>query len=427
MGFSLTQPIQTIKGTKDILPEDVPRWRSVERAAESLLERYGYRELRTPIYEATDLFARGIGESTDIVGKEMFSFDDRGGRHVTLRPENTAGVVRAYIQHKLYTRPLPQKFWYLGPMFRAENVQAGRQRQFHQLGVECLGSDDPRWDAEVMVLAVEFFRALGLDATYRIELNSVGCAICRPAYRTLLQDYLRTVQSSLCRDCCERTERNPLRVLDCKVSVCRETLLSAPLINACWCDACRKALEQVCAYLNAVGVTYQMNPGLVRGLDYYTRTVFELVASGGRLGAQSTVCAGGRYDGLVAELGGPATPAVGWALGLERLLMLLEHETHLPSPQAVVVSMPGISFEPAFSLTMQLRGLGLSVEMAPAGKLERQLKHAERLGARFAVLLGEDELAAEQVVLKDLAARTQQRCSIQANDLLAVMQTARGE
>lgn len=422
----MTQPIQTIKGTKDILPEEALRWRYLETLAQDWLGRYGYHEVRTPIYEATELFARGIGENTDIVGKEMFSFDDRGGRHVTLRPENTAGVVRAYIQHKLYTRPMPQKLWYLGPMFRAENVQAGRQRQFHQLGVECLGSDDPRWDAEVVTLAVEFLQALGLSTrgvTVRVELNSVGCELCRPQYRALLQDFLRTRQDALCRDCCSRTERNPLRVLDCKVPACQATLATAPLIEGCWCDGCRGALTQVRDLLAAANVAYELNPRLVRGLDYYTRTVFELVAVGSRLGAQSTVCAGGRYDGLVAELGGPTTPAVGWALGVERLLVLLgDVPVPVATPVAVVVSMPGVPLGPAFGLVTELRRLGLTVDLAPAGKLDKQFKHAERLGARFAVLLGEDELSAGQVTLKDLVSRTQQRCPLRAPDLVAVLQ-----
>ncbi|MEB3330023.1 MAG: histidine--tRNA ligase [Candidatus Sericytochromatia bacterium] len=422
----MSQPIQTIKGTKDVLPAEAVRWRHVEDVARAVLGRYRYQELRTPIYEATELFARGIGEATDIVGKEMFTFQDRGGRSLTLRPENTAGVVRAYIQHKLYTGPSPHKLWYLGPMFRAENVQAGRQRQFHQLGVECLGSEDPRWDAEVIVLAADFFEGLGLaPSAWELQLNSVGCGACRPAYRDALQAWLRQRAAELCADCGLRTERNPLRVLDCKVAACRVVLAEAPLIDGALCGGCREALDTVVGLLAAAGVEACRNPHLVRGLDYYTRTVFEFVTCDPRLGAQSTLCAGGRYDGLVAELGGPPTPAVGWALGMERLLTVLPSEDGaVASPVAVMVSAPGAPLTPGFQLVRALRAQGLVVDLAPAGKLDRQFKHAERLGARFALVLGEQELAEGVVVVKDLTARTQERLPLDAHALVGRLSQA---
>jgi histidyl-tRNA synthetase len=415
----MSQPIQTIKGTKDVLPAEAVRWRRVEAVACAVFGRYRYEELRTPIYESTELFSRGIGEATDIVGKEMFTFEDRGGRSLTLRPENTAGVVRAFIQHKLYTGPAPQKLWYLGPMFRAENVQAGRQRQFHQLGVECLGSDDPRWDAEAILLAADLFEGLGLLASsWELQVNSVGCANCRPAYRDGLQAWLRERTEGLCTDCGVRTERNPLRVLDCKVPACRAVLAEAPLIDAALCEGCREAFGTVLNLLEAAGVTPRRNPRLVRGLDYYTRTVFEFVTHDPRLGAQSTLCAGGRYDGLVAELGGPATPAVGWALGMERLLTVLPVEgASTSAPVAVLVAAPGAPLGPGFQLARALRGRGLVLDMAPAGKLDRQFKHAERLGARYALVLGEQELAEGVVVVKDLQARTQERLPFDAQAL----------
>ncbi|MEB3222873.1 MAG: histidine--tRNA ligase [Candidatus Sericytochromatia bacterium] len=424
----MSQPIQTIKGTKDILPVEAARWRHVERLAGEVLHRYRYEELRTPVYEATELFARGIGENTDIVGKEMFTFQDRGGRSLTLRPENTAGVARAYIQHKLYTGPSPQKLWYAGPMFRAENVQAGRQRQFHQLGVECLGSEDPRWDAEAIVLAAEIFESLGLAAAtgaWDLELNSVGCAGCRPTYREALQAWLRQRVEALCADCTSRTERNPLRVLDCKVPACREVLAEAPLIDAALCEGCVAALVTVTTLLEAAGLSPRRNARLVRGLDYYSRTVFEFVTRDARLGAQSTICAGGRYDGLVAELGGPPTPAVGWALGMERLLTLLPAELATAAgPAAVLLTAPGTPLAPGFGLARALRALGVALDLAPGGKLDKQFKHAERLGARFAIVLGEQELAEGAVTLKDLRARTQERLPLDAEALAARLSLA---
>lgn len=406
----MANPFQAPKGTVDILPDEAARWRRVEAVARDLLARYRYGEIRTPAYEATEVFTRGIGENTDIVGKEMFTFEDRGGRSLTLRPENTAGVVRAYVEHKLYTGPAPQKLWYMGPMFRAERPQKGRQRQFSQLGVECLGSEDPRWDAEAIVLAADFLAALGLEGL-TTEINSVGCATCRPVYRERLQAYLRERLDALCGDCQTRTEKNPLRVLDCKVPGCAPVIAEAPALDASLCDACRDALAEVTGLLDAAGVAWRRNPRLVRGLDYYTRTVFEIVAGAGQgLGSQSTVCAGGRYNGLVAELGGPETPAVGWGLGLERLLLLMPDA---PSMEAglfgLVVAAPGTPSAPGFKLARDLRARGLAVDLAPAGKLDKQFKQAERLGARYAFILGEAELAEGVVTVKDLANRSQER------------------
>lgn len=404
----MAQQLQAPKGTVDILPEDAARWRRVEAVARDVLDTYRYAEIRTPIYESTELFVRGVGEGTDIVGKEMFSFEDRGGRALTLRPENTAGVARAYIEHKLYTRPAPQKLWYLGPMFRAERPQKGRQRQFWQLGVECLGSEDPRWDAESIVLAADFLARLGLSGL-ETQVNSVGCQTCRPAYRAELQAYLRGHVETLCGDCKSRTDQNPLRVLDCKVPACAPVIAGAPAIDASLCDACRAALTEVTGLLDAAGVAWVRNARLVRGLDYYTRTVFEIVASAGSgLGSQSTVCAGGRYNGLVAELGGPDTPAVGWGLGLERLLLLMPPEPLAATGLfALVLSAPGVPTAPAFKLAQALRKRGLSADLAPAGKLDKQFKQAERLAARYAFIVGESELAEGLVTVKNLAARSQ--------------------
>lgn len=410
--------LQTIKGTKDILPEDAPRWRRIEAIAAELFARYNYQEIRTPIFEATDLFARGIGEQTDIVGKEMYSFEDRGGRNITLRPENTAGVARAYIQHKLYTRPAPQKLWYMGPMFRAENVAAGRQRQFSQIGVECLGADDPRWDAESIVLAADFLERAGL-AGIEIQLNSVGCAVCRPAFRDKLQGYLRGHVDQMCGDCKVRTEKNPLRTLDCKVPADAPVIAAAPPLDESLCDECRASLGEVTTLLDAAGVAWVRNPRLVRGLDYYNRTVFEIVATDRtKLGSQSTVCAGGRYNGLVGELGGPETPAVGWGLGIERLLTLMPDDAKAGTPLfGLVMGAPGASTVRAFQLARDLRRRGLAIDLAPAGKLDKQFKQAERLGACYAFILGESELAEGVVTIKDLAERRQERVGLNDADL----------
>lgn len=411
MAGTLTAP----KGTKDILPADVARWQHVEAIARTLLTSYRYGEIRTPIFEATELFARGIGEETDIVGKEMYSFVTRGDDKITLRPENTAGVVRAFIQHKLFTEPSPQKLWYLGPMFRYERPQAGRQRQFHQLGVECLGSDEPRWDAESIMLAWDLLDKLGLK-DLEVQLNSVGCPKCRPVYRERLQGFLRDRHAELCENCVTRTDKNPLRVLDCKVPSCSPVIEAAPPLSEALCEECRTHLDAVKGLLEAVNVPYRINPRLVRGLDYYTRTVFEVVS--GSLGAQNTVLAGGRYNYLVEELGGPATPSVGWALGMERLLMLLPEEAVAENRLFALIAATVPAAEPsAFELARRLRARGHAVDLAPKGKMDKLFKQAERLKARYAFILGEDELASGQVTVKDLDAREQTRIGLADADL----------
>jgi histidyl-tRNA synthetase len=403
------------KGTKDVMPVDVGRWQHVEAIARALLATYRYSEIRTPIFESTDLFQRGIGEETDIVGKEMYSFTTRGDDKITLRPENTAGVVRAFIQHKLFAEPAPQKLWYVGPMFRYERPQAGRQRQFHQLGVECLGSDEPRWDAESIVLAWDLLEKLGLR-DLEVQLNSVGCPTCRPVYRERLQTYLRGHQADLCENCVIRTEKNPLRVLDCKVPNCAPTIAEAPPLADALCEVCRSHEDAVESMLKAVGVPFRINPRLVRGLDYYTRTVFEVVS--GSLGAQNTVLAGGRYNHLVEELGGPATPSVGWALGMERLLMLLGEDA-VPAPRLFgLVAGSGADGEArAFELARRLRAAGHAVDLAPKGKMDKLFKQAERLKARYAFILGPDEVAADQITVKDLDSREQTRVGWAASEL----------
>lgn len=410
----MSKQVTAPKGTKDILPADAERWQHVEHEARDLFRRYRYQEIRTPIFEQIQLFQRGIGEATDIVGKEMYTFADKKGLEMALRPEGTAGTVRAYIEHKLYAQPAPQKLWYAGPMFRYEAPQAGRQRQFNQLGVECYGSADPRWDAEVMVLAADLLQRLGLPEL-ELQINSVGDETCRPVYRQALQNYLRAHQDELCENCRDRTEKNPLRVLDCKVPKCQPVIAAAPALDAYLCEACRTHQATVEGYLSAAGIKYNRNPRLVRGLDYYTRTVFEVVS--GNLGAQNTVCAGGRYNGLVEELGGPATAAVGWGLGLERLLMLMPHQADASPLLGLVMATPGEPEVRAFQLAAELRRQGLSVELSNGGKLDKQFKQAERLGASYALILGDDELKDGVVAVKNLATREQTKLSLAGDEL----------
>jgi histidyl-tRNA synthetase len=409
----MSNQVERPKGTKDILPTDATRWQLVEAVAREVFRTYRYAEIRTPYFELTDLFVRGIGDATDIVGKEMFSFETKNEdpsqrQSLTLRPEGTAGVVRAYVEHKLYAQPSPQKLWYAGAMFRYEKPQKGRQRQFTQIGVECLASEDPRWDAEVMLVAIDFFGRLQVP-TLEVQLNSVGDETCRPVYREALVTYLRQNLEALCLNCQSRAEKNPMRVLDCKSANCRPVIDAAPTITSYLCEGCLTHLNAVEDYLRVANVPFQRNQRLVRGLDYYTRTVFEVVSLGG-LGAQNTVCGGGRYNGLVEELGGPPTPAVGWGLGIERLLLLLPNEAHSPvGIFGMVMATPGEPEKQAFKLAHDLRRLGYAVDLSNGGKLDKQFKQAERFGARFAFILGDDEVREGKLTIKDLVKREQQR------------------
>lgn len=406
----LMEAIKAPRGTADILPESIPTWRRIERTAEAWFDRYGFHEVRTPIFEATELFARGMGEATDVVGKEMYTFVDRGERSLTLRPEGTAGAVRAYLEHRLGERlGSPTRLWYAGPMFRYERPQKGRQRQFHQLGVEVLGSTSPLVDAETILLAVDIFAALELGYL-EVQLNSLGCPECRPRYREILVVYLEAHRAAYCETCIERTATNPLRVLDCKVPGCRELNRAAPDIQQVLCEPCRTHQDRLLALLDVAGVAWKLTPTLVRGLDYYTRTVFEIVSDSSGLGSQNTLCAGGRYDQLVEELGGPPTPGVGWAFGEERLALLLGEGTGSEAPDLVLAPLGEAAERQAFLLAHELRESGVRVELG-SGKLDRQIKHATRLNARYLGIIGDDELARGELTLKDLAARSQETVS----------------
>ena len=402
------------RGTKDILPDTVAQWTHVEKVIRELCARYGYHEIRTPIFEHTELFLRGIGETTDVVEKEMYTFTDRGERSLTLRPENTASVVRSYLQNKLYAADALVKLFYIGSMFRYDRPQAGRYREFHQFGVEALGEASPAVDAEIIVLAVEFLRALGLQEL-KLHLNSVGCPKCRPVYRERLQEFFRPHLEELCTDCRSRFERNPLRLLDCKNEHCHALAEDAPRITDCLCDECRTHFAEVQSYLTAAGVPFELDANLVRGLDYYTKTAFEVKYT--PLGAQSAVAGGGRYDGLVEEVGGPPTPGIGFAVGLERVLLALEKQGLLPENQeAVDVFVVALGEEArisAFKLLHELRAAKLSAAMDFAGRsMKAQMKQANKKNARFVAILGEDEVKEASALLKDMKTSEQKKLAL---------------
>nr|WP_239549602.1 histidine--tRNA ligase [Alloalcanivorax marinus] len=394
----------------DVLPEQTPLWQWLEQRARTVLAAYGYREIRMPIVERTELFARGIGEVTDIVEKEMYTFEDRSGDSLTLRPEGTAGCVRAAEEHGLLYNQT-QRLWYTGPMFRHERPQAGRYRQFHQIGVETFGMEGPDIDAEVILLTARLWKDLGLADQVTLELNTLGDPDDRARYRDALVAFLREHRERLDEDSKNRLERNPLRVLDSKDPGTREVLQDAPRLADHLGDAARDHFEQLKALLEAAGVDYVINPNLVRGLDYYGRTVFEWTTDA--LGAQGTVCAGGRYDGLVQQLGGKPTPAVGFGMGLERLVLLLEKQgQELPGPVAIYITAMGEVQAQALTLAERLRdalpGVGIQCHCGGGG-FKSQMKKADRSGARYALILGEDEVAAGQVAVKPLREQDEQQ------------------
>jgi histidyl-tRNA synthetase len=422
--------IQGLRGTRDILPEESPLWQRVETVARDILQRAAYREIRPPLVEQTELFARGIGEATDVVGKEMYTFEDRGQRSITLRPEITAGIVRSLIEHKLTAQGGVQRLWAIGPAFRYERPQAGRQRQFHQLDVELFGSRDPRADAEVIAIANQILQALGLRSL-TLDLNSVGDRDDRQRYRDALVAFLSPHKADLDADSQDRLERNPLRILDSKDAKTQAIVQDAPSLLDYLSEDSRRHFERVQQCLTDLGIDYQINPRLVRGLDYYTHTAFEIQSAD--LGAQATVCGGGRYDGLVAQLGGPETPAIGWAIGLERLTLLVKQlqTQDTPGTDLYVVSRGDAAETAALRLTHQLRLAGLAVDMDLSGSaFGKQFKRADRSGAAACLILGEDEAAQGTVQLKWLAtgeqsAQSQAALLENVADLAAQVQAAR--
>ncbi|PZD94160.1 histidine--tRNA ligase [Paenibacillus sambharensis] len=399
-------------GTQDFLPAATAKWQFVEGKARELCRSYNYREIRTPMFESTDLFKRGVGETTDIVEKEMYTFTDRGDRSITLRPEGTAGVVRAYVENKLYGEPDVGKLYYIGPMFRYERQQAGRYRQFHQFGVEALGSADPAIDAEVIALGLSFFHSIGLKDV-RVEINSVGTPSVRAAFREKLLSFLEPMRETLCKDCQSRMDRNPLRVLDCKTD--QKHFTDAPSILDSLDEECSTHFEAVKAYLEAMGIGYSINSRLVRGLDYYTHTAFEYKAEG--IGAIDTVGGGGRYNGLVGEIGGPDQPGIGFGIGLERAVMLLESKTNelegLSRLDVYVVGLGEDAERETVRIVQQLREQGIAADRDYLGrKMKAQMKSADRYEARFTAILGEDELARGEIALKHMESGEQRVVSL---------------
>ena len=398
-----------IKGTLDLLPKESCKTQYIEAAVREIAENYGFSEMRTPVFEHTELFQRSVGETTDVVQKEMYTFEDKGGRSITLRPEGTAGAARAFLEHGLFNDALPQKIYYLTSCYRYEKPQAGRLREFHQFGVESFGAGTPAADAEIISLAHAVFRYLGVQ-NLTLEINSIGCPECRKKFQEALKAYFESCREQLCDTCKSRLERNPMRILDCKSPVCSEIAAGAPKILDFLCDDCRAHFDAVQKYLQAMDIAFTVNPTIVRGLDYYTRTVFEFVSS--EIGAQGTVCGGGRYDGLLEELGGKPMPACGFGMGIERLLLLMEAQgVPFPEPKkcdVYLVSMGEEAGLKAAALAEQLREEGLSAQFDTVGRgLKAQMKYADKIGAAYTVVLGDAELESRRVNLKNMRDGTQ--------------------
>lgn len=396
------------KGTQDILPEDQPYWAHLQAVVAQVAQSYGFERIDVPVFESTELFSRGVGEGTDIVEKEMYSFKDKGDRDVTLRPEFTAGVVRAYIENGMHVQPKPVRLYSTGPLFRYEEPQAGRYRQFHQFNAEIIGVEGALADLETMLLAWDIYAALSFR-NLSFQLNSTGCPACKPAYLKVLQHYYEDYRDAICEDCQRRIGSNPLRVLDCKQHQCQPVIAAAPKITDHLCEECAQHFAELREYLDVLGKPYTLNHRLVRGLDYYTKTVFEVWAEG--IGAQSAVCGGGRYDGLAELLDGPATPAVGFAAGMERAVLVMKAQgvavPRLPQPPVYLAYLGDVSRQHAVRLLAQLRAEGVSTQIAMQGSLRSQLRQADKREARFVVIIGEDELQKGEVTLRDMASGDQ--------------------
>lgn len=398
-----------IKGTEDVLPKDSYRWQFVEDVMRKESAAYGFKEIRTPVFEHTELFARGVGQTTDVVQKEMYTFDTKGGESVTLRPEGTAGAARAVLEHGLVNDSLPIKASYFVSCYRYEKPQAGRLREFHQFGLECYGTQSPVADAELICAAQSIFDRLGIKQL-RLEINSIGCPACRAEYHKALKEYFYGYKDELCETCNSRLEKNPMRILDCKSPVCSKIAQGAPKITDYLCDECKEHFASVQKYLDAAGVEYTVNPTIVRGLDYYTKTVFEFVTD--FIGAQGTVCGGGRYDGLIEELGGKHLPSLGFAMGIERLLMLMDkQDIEIPKPSTcdLYVAVMGESASlKSFEIIKAVRSCGLIAETDIVGRgLRAQMKYADKIGAKFSMVLGDNEIEQGKAVIKNMSSGEQ--------------------
>lgn len=395
---------KAIKGTKDVLPKDVHKNQYIEATALDIASKFGYKEIRTPVFEHTELFQRGVGDTTDVVQKEMYTFDDKGGRSITLRPEGTAGAVRSYLENGLCNEALTQKVCYLISCYRYEKPQAGRLREFHQFGVECFGSASPLADAEIIALAKSLFDTLGVK-DLSLEINSIGCPTCRAEYHKALKEYFSSRKDELCNTCKSRLDRNPMRILDCKSPICHEIAEGAPVVIDYLCDECKEHFENVQKYLKAQNIEYTINPQIVRGLDYYTKTVFEFVSNS--IGAQGTVCGGGRYDGLVEELGGQHTPSLGFAMGIERLMLLMEAQgcefPEAEKPDLFIVALGEKATLKAVEIAKDMREEGFSALLDLNQRSVRaQMKYADKLGAKFNVVIGDNEVEAKTAKLKNM-------------------------
>ncbi len=392
------------RGTEDILPADSHIWRKIERTANEVCSLYGYKEIRTPVFEDTSLFQRGVGDTTDVVQKEMYTFEDKGGRSITLRPEGTASLARSFIENSLYANPQPTKLYYNISCYRYEKPQSGRLREFHQFGIECFGGTSDATDAEVITLALSFFEKLGVSDLV-LNINSIGCPVCKKAYNEKLKKYFEQYAEKLCDTCKTRLEKNPMRIIDCKSEICSDIAKDAPKMIDNLCEDCDAHFKKTTAYLDALNINYVVNPDIVRGLDYYTRTVFEITSDA--LGAQSTVCGGGRYNGLVEELGGKPTEGIGFAMGIERLIMIMKAqglcEESTETPDIFIAAIGDTADIKAQKLCYDLRKLGIAAERDLCDRsVKAQMKFANKLGSKFSIVLGDDEIANNKGDIKDM-------------------------
>lgn len=406
---------KAIKGTKDVLPSESYKNQYIEATCLGVAENFGYKEMRTPVFEHTELFQRGVGDTTDVVQKEMYTFDDKGGRSITLRPEGTAGAARSFLENGLSNEALPQKICYLTSCYRYEKPQTGRLREFHQFGIECFGAASPLADAEMIALAKQIFDELGVKDLH-LEINSIGCPKCRAEYHKALKEYFTSRIDELCDTCRDRLDRNPMRILDCKSPVCSEIAKDAPVVLDYLCDECREHFEKTKRYLDASNIEYIVNPQIVRGLDYYTKTVFEFVSDS--IGSQGTVCGGGRYDGLIEELGGQHTPSLGFGMGLERLQLVMEAqgcEFPEPSrPDLFIVAMGDKATFKAIEIAKDMRDEGYSVVYDLNGRsLRAQMKYADKCNAKYNVVIGDNEVDTKTAILKDMATGEQSEISLE--------------
>ncbi len=420
--------IQAPRGTRDVLPGQVYKWHYVESMYRQICREFGFGEIRTPIFEDTELFVRGVGETTDVVQKEMYTFEDKGGRSITLKPEVTAPVVRAFIEHKLYADTQPFKAYYITPCFRYERPQSGRLRAFHQFGIEIIGSPYASADAEVISLAMLFFERLGLK-NLELRINSVGCPKCRKEYGKRLRDFLAQKLPQLCETCKTRYNTNPMRIIDCKEEKCQKAIEGIPLMIDYICQECRDHFENLKEHLEGMGMVYTIDPAIVRGLDYYTKTAFEIVSRD--IGSQGTVCGGGRYDGLVEECGGPDTPGIGFGLGIERLLLTLESQgIEIEKEEDTDLFVASIGCEAAkmsLSIAYKLRAAGVKAECDHMGRsLRAQMKYSDKLGAKFTIVLGDQELSQEMVAVKNMASGEETKVELDIQTIKNTIMTEKG-